>query len=87
MRTARSTIPVIIPTTGLERSKAMAKNEDRFEVTVKDGNGFSGPEVRVIVDKKTGVNYLFAAYGNAGGLTVLLNRDGTPVVTPVTPYE
>ena len=65
----------------------MTKNEDRFEVTVKDGNGFSGPEVRVIVDKKTGVNYLFAASGYAGGLTVLLNRDGTPVVTPVTPYE
>ena len=65
----------------------MAKNEDRFEVTVKDGNGFSGPEVRVIVDKKTGVNYLFAESGYAGGLTVLLNRDGTPVVTPVTPNE
>ena len=65
----------------------MTKKEDRFEVTVKDGNGFSGPEVRVIVDKKTGVNYLFACSGYAGGLTVLLNRDGTPVVTPVTSYE
>ena len=65
----------------------MAKREDRFDVTVKDGNGFSGPEVSVIVDKKTGVNYLCAASGYAGGLTVLLNRDGTPVVTPVNPYE
>jgi hypothetical protein len=35
------------------------------------------------VDIKTGVNYLFHAAGYAGGLTVLLNRDGTPVVTPV----
>lgn len=65
----------------------MAKREDRFDVTIKDGNGFSGPEVSVIVDKKTGVNYLFAASGYAGGLTVLLNRDGSPVVTPVNPYE
>ena len=65
----------------------MVKKEDRFDVTVKDGNGFSGPNVSIIVDKKTGVNYLFAAYGNAGGLTVLLNRDGSPVVTPVTPNE
>ncbi len=65
----------------------MAKREDRFDVTIKDGNGLSGPEVRVIVDKKTGVNYLFAVSGYAGGLTVLLNRDGTPVVTPVTAYE
>jgi hypothetical protein len=30
------------------------------------------------------VNYLFASSGYAGGLTVLLNRDGTPVVTPVS---
>jgi len=65
----------------------MAKKEDRFEVTIKDGNGLSGPELRVIVDKKTGVNYLFASSGYAGGLTVLLNRDGTPVVTPVTSFE
>ena len=65
----------------------MVKKEDRFDVTVKDGNGFSGPNVSIIVDKKTGVNYLFAESGYAGGLTVLLNRDGTPVVTPVTPYE
>lgn len=65
----------------------MAKKEDRFEVTTRDPNGFSGPEVSVIVDKKTGVNYIFAASGYAGGLTVLLNRDGSPVVTPVTPEE
>ena len=65
----------------------MVKREDRFDVTIKDGNGFSGPEVSIIVDKKTGVNYLFAASGYAGGLTVLLNRDGSPVVTPVNPYE
>ena len=65
----------------------MAKREDRFDVTVKDGNGPSGPSVSVIVDKKTGVNYLFAESGYAGGLTVLLNRDGSPVVTPINPYE
>ena len=65
----------------------MVKKEDRFDVTVRDPGGFSGPELRVIVDKKTGVNYLFAASGYAGGLTVLLNRDGSPVVTPVTSCE
>ena len=65
----------------------MVKKEDRFDVTVKDSNGFSGPSVSIIVDKKTGVNYLFAESGYAGGLTVLLNRDGSPVVTPVNPYE
>ena len=39
------------------------------------------------VDKKTGVNYLFHATGYAGGMTPLLNRDGTPVVTPVSREE
>ncbi len=57
---------------------------DRFEVVSRDPNGFNGPEIRVIVDRKTGVNYLFAQSGYAGGLTVMLNRDGTPLVTPVS---
>jgi len=39
------------------------------------------------VDRQTGVNYLFHASGSAGGLTPLLNRDGTIVVTPVNKYD
>lgn len=38
------------------------------------------------VDTETGVNYLFSASGNAGGLTPLLNRDGTPIVTILRDY-
>lgn len=41
----------------------------------------------VIVDKETGVNYLFVQSGYSGGLTPLLNRDGTPVVTTVFEEE
>ncbi|WP_312279210.1 DUF6440 family protein [Oscillibacter sp.] len=37
------------------------------------------------VDRKTGVNYFFHASGYAGGLTPLLNADGTPVVTLLGP--
>ena len=37
------------------------------------------------VDRETGVNYLFHASGNAGGLTPLLDKVGRPVVTPVKP--
>ncbi len=58
----------------------MAKKEKRFVRTWTDG-AFSGNEIWV--DRETGVNYLFHASGYAGGLTVLLNRDGTPVITPV----
>lgn len=34
------------------------------------------------VDRETGVNYLFICEANAGGLTVLLDKDGKPVITP-----
>ena len=58
-------------------------DEKRFQKVYHDGGGFSGPSTTILVDKKTGVNYLFTASGYAGGLTVLLNRDGTPVITPI----
>ena len=54
--------------------------EKRFVKVYSEG-AFGSNEIWV--DIKTGVNYLFHASGYAGGLTVLLNRDGTPVVTPI----
>ena len=57
----------------------MAKKEKRFEKIYSQEMG----SVTILVDKKTGINYLFAQSGYAGGLTPLLNADGTPVVTPV----
>ena len=54
--------------------------EKRFIKVWSDG-AFGSNEIWA--DKQTGVNYLFHASGYAGGLTVLLNRDGTPVVTPI----
>lgn len=37
----------------------------------------------ILVDTETGVNYLFHADGHAGGLTVLVDRNGKPVITPL----
>ncbi len=65
----------------------MAKKEDRFIKTVVDHGGFVDSRMEIYVDRQTGVNYLFCSNGNAGGLTVLLNRDGTPIVTPVPREE
>ena len=65
----------------------MAIKEDRFIKTVVDNGGMSDNYMAIYVDRKTGVNYLFTAAGYAGGLTPLLNRDGTPVVTPVSKYD
>ncbi|MBR2423239.1 MAG: xylan 1,4-beta-xylosidase [Oscillospiraceae bacterium] len=61
----------------------MAKKEDRFIKVYSQNGGLTGNSMAIYVDKETGVNYLFSASGYAGGLTPLLNRDGTPVVTPV----
>ena len=58
--------------------------EKRFVKTYTDGV-FGSNEIWV--DKLTGVNYLFHASGYAGGLTPLLNRDGTPVITSVPKDE
>ena len=40
---------------------------------------------KVIVDTETGVNYLRASHNKANGpgLTVLVDQDGKPIVTPV----
>ena len=61
----------------------MAQKEDRFVKTVVDGGGFADSRMEVYVDRKTGVNYLFAQAGYAGGLCVLVDREGKPIVTPV----
>ena len=54
--------------------------EKRFVKVWSDGP-FGSNEIWV--DMKTGVNYLFHASGYAGGLTVLVDRDGKPIVTPI----
>lgn len=56
--------------------------DDRFVKTYSQG-GFISNLVEIWVDRKTGVNYMYAASGQAAGLSVMLNPDGTPVVTPV----
>lgn len=37
-------------------------------------------DTKVIVDKETGVQYLFVESGYAGGLTVLVDRNGKPLL-------
>ncbi len=58
----------------------MSKKEKRF-VRIHTDGAFSGSEIWV--DTQTGVNYFFHAEGYAGGLTVLLDREGKPVVSPL----
>lgn len=55
------------------------EKDKRFEVKFTQGvlRGF-----QVIVDKNTGVNYLFATSSEGCGLTVLVDAEGKPIVTP-----
>lgn len=55
----------------------MAKN-DRFVKVYTQGMG----STEIWVDRETGVNYLYHASGYSGGLTVLLDQEGKPVITP-----
>ena len=61
----------------------MAIREDRFKKILVDGGGMNENYMAIYVDRKTGVNYLFTSYGNAGGMCVLVDRDGKPIVTPI----
>ena len=55
---------------------------DRFFVTYEQG-GILNDTVQILVDRQTGVSYLFIHSGHAGGLTPLLDKDGKPVVHPI----
>ena len=55
---------------------------EKKRFVTKDFQGFLNYG-KVIVDTETGVNYLFWHEGNAGGLTPLLNKDGTVVVSRI----
>lgn len=57
-------------------------NENRFIVAHTDKAGFAS-QTKVLIDRYTGVNYIFHIDGYAGGLCPLLGADGKPVVTPV----
>lgn len=53
--------------------------EKRFEIIEKEGF-MEG--TRIIVDTETGVQYLMAHWTNIGGLTVLVDKDGKPLLDP-----
>ncbi len=56
----------------------MAKENDRFIKVYSQGKVNT---IEIWVDKETGVNYIYRKDGYSGGLTVLLNSEGKPVIT------
>lgn len=57
----------------------MAGKEKRFIKVYSESMG----ENQIFVDSVTGVNYFYHNSGYSGGLTVLLDKDGKPVITPI----
>ena len=60
----------------------MAKDK-RFEKIYSQSMG----SIEIWVDNETGVNYLYHQSGYSGGLTVLLDSDGKPVITQTKTEE
>lgn len=56
----------------------MPKKDERFEKIYSQG---TLSILEIWVDKETGVNYLYKQEGHSGGLTVLLDSDGKPIIT------
>ena len=63
---------------GPMKLKKMSK--DRFDIKERENVGIL-TEASVIIDKETGVNYLFVHRGYGGGLTPLLDAEGKPIIT------
>ena len=60
----------------------MAKN-NRFVKIYSQSMG----SMEIWVDKETGVNYLYRQSGYSGGMTVLLDENGKPVITPIAELD
>ncbi len=62
----------------------MAKKENERFVKVLDESGIITCS-EVWVDTQTGVQYLYHTSGNSGGLTVLVDAEGRPLLYRRTP--
>ena len=61
----------------------MGKSEVYKRFLIKEKQGGFSIGTYVLVDRETGVNYLYCNSGYSGGLTVLVDAEGKPVVTPI----
>lgn len=60
---------------GCSDTANVSAGQDNTMVLVESGLNYS-----IYADKDTGVMYLYMRSGSGGGLTVMLNADGTPKI-------
>ena len=61
----------------------MAKKEQRFIRVLEESSFISSSEIWA--DTQTGVQYLYHAAGSSGGMTVLVDAEGKPLLYHKTP--
>ncbi|MGE7688322.1 DUF6440 family protein [Lysinibacillus sp. NPDC097214] len=61
-------------------SEKIKGSKKRFEEILTENGVDNGN--RIIVDRETGIHYLFSWAGYAGGITPLLDKDGKPMIKP-----
>ena len=61
----------------------MAKKEQRFIKVMEDSGFISSNEV--LVDTQTGVQYFYHSAGNSGGMCMLVDAEGRPLLYRRTP--
>lgn len=57
------------------------EKKNRFKVVLNEATG-EDSGCRVIEDLETGINYLYHYDRFGGGLTVLIDEEGEPLITP-----
>ena len=58
-------------------------NYNRFKFEAADQKSmFCGYMTQIVVDTNTGVQYLYMSSGYGIGLTVLVDKDGKPLLAP-----
>ena len=55
--------------------------DKRFVVKATEGNSLTSRKFYVIIDRETGVNYLYVASGYGIAMTPLLDREGKPIIS------
>ncbi|MEO1815546.1 MAG: DUF6440 family protein [Acetobacterium sp.] len=61
--------------------KMKKQKKNRFKIVLNESTGDTSG-CRIIEDTETGINYLYHFDEYGGGLTVLIDEEGEPVVAP-----
>ena len=70
---------VIFSGCGKTRKVETSEVEERFLILNDTNNGMNGYR-QIVVDRETGVMYLFVGNGSKGGLAVMVDADGNPLI-------